>query len=83
MASALASLTANYTDSEGEEDNDRQEESEGESRDGLHPSLAERLGKIGKESSPGGSSNSSAGAMKTNSASGEERNIKALIKETS
>ena len=74
MASALASLTANYTDSEGEEDHEnRHEESEGEmSRDGLHPSLAERLGKIGKESSPGGSSNSSAGAMKTNSASGKK-----------
>ena len=34
MASALASLTANYTDSEGEEDQE-------DGGRGLHPSLAE------------------------------------------
>ena len=48
MASALASLTANYTDSEGEEDRG----SEGEE---MHPSLAERLltlkGEIGRKNS--------------------------------
>jgi len=53
MASALASLTANYTDSEGEEDRG----SEGEE---MHPSLAERLGKMGREGSPTGTPGSSA-----------------------
>jgi len=43
MASALASLTANYTDSEGEDERHVETES-----GGLHPSLAERLGKLGK-----------------------------------
>ena len=38
MASALASLTANYTDSEGEEDRG----SEGEDGEDMHPTLAER-----------------------------------------
>jgi len=54
MASALASLTANYTDSEGEED--RGSEGEG---DEMHPTLAERLGKMGREGSPSGTPGSS------------------------
>ena len=66
MASALASLTANYTDSEGEEDQSREEEQ----GDRLHPSLAERLGKLGD--SPG--SNGSGGSLvrQSNSQSGED-----------
>ena len=75
MASALASLTANYTDSEGEEDQERQDSDleNGADHSGLHPSLAERLGRIGKESSPGGSSNnSSVGVSRaSNSAAGD------------
>lgn len=55
MASALASLTANYTDSEGEEDRG----SEGEEREDMHPTLAERLGKMGREGSPSGTPGSS------------------------
>ena len=39
MASALASLTANYTDSEGEEDL-KGDNSDQETGDRLHPSLA-------------------------------------------
>jgi len=55
MASALASLTANYTDSEGEED--RGSDGDGEE---MHPSLAERLGNMGREGSPSGTPGSSA-----------------------
>jgi len=55
MASALASLTANYTDSEGEEDRG----SEGEEGEDMHPTLAERLGKMGREGSPTGTPGSS------------------------
>jgi len=70
MASALGSLLANYTDSEGEEDHhdddiiDRQSDDDSK----LHPSLADRLGKLGKEShsSPGGSS----GSRQSNSVGG-------------
>ena len=43
MASALASLTANYTDSEGEEDRGSDGEGEGEE---MHPTLAERWGLV-------------------------------------
>jgi len=57
MASALASLTANYTDSEGEEDRGSDGEGEGEE---MHPTLAERLGKMGREGSPSGTPGSSA-----------------------
>lgn len=69
MASALGSLLANYTDSEGEEDHhdddiDRQSDDQDNSK--LHPSLADRLGKLGKESSPGGSS----GSRQSNSVGG-------------
>jgi len=57
MASALASLTANYTDSEGEEDRGSEDEAvEGEE---IHPTLAERLGKMGREGSPSGTPGSS------------------------
>lgn len=52
MASALASLNANYTDSEGE-DGGPGSEGEGGERGGLHPSLAERLGKLGEAGSTG------------------------------
>ena len=72
MASALGSLLANYTDSEGEEDHhdddiDRQSDDQDDSK--LHPSLADRLGKLGKEShsSPGGSS----GSRQSNSVGGD------------
>ena len=64
MASALASLTANYTDSEGEEDLSREEQEE--QGDRLHPSLAERLGKLGDSPASSGS-----GGRQTNSQSGE------------
>ena len=67
MASALASLTANYTDSEGEEDQE-------DGGRGLHPSLAElnrmvitkdasRASPNGDVDSPG-SSGSSSGALR-------------------
>jgi len=58
MASALASLTANYTDSEGEEDL-KGDNSDQETGDRLHPSLAERLaaGKL-VDNSPGSSGSS-------------------------
>ena len=75
MASALGSLLANYTDSEGEEDHhdddiDRQSDDQDNSK--LHPSLADRLGKLGKESSPGGSS----GSRQSNSVGGENKSDK-------
>ena len=63
MASALASLTANYTDSEGEEDVSRLE-------DRLHPALAERLGKLGD--SPASSGSQGSLVRPTNSQGGEE-----------
>jgi len=63
MASALASLTANYTDSEGEEDLSREEQEE--QGDRLHPTLAERLGKLGDSPASSGS-----GGRQTNSQSG-------------
>eukprot|EP00092_Neocalanus_flemingeri_P035566 GFUD01038712.1.p1 GENE.GFUD01038712.1~~GFUD01038712.1.p1 ORF type:complete len:173 (-),score=61.59 GFUD01038712.1:971-1489(-) len=56
MASALASLTANYTDSEGEEDRGSDVEDD---REEMHPTLAERLGKMGREGSPSGTPGSS------------------------
>jgi len=63
MASALASLTANYTDSEGEDERHVEREDDETESGGLHPSLAERLGKLGKDSgnqsSPGSSGSSS------------------------
>ena len=68
MASALASLTANYTDSEGEEDLSREEQEEAGDR--LHPSLAERLGKLGD--SPGSSGSAGSLVRQTNSQSGED-----------
>ena len=63
MASALASLTANYTDSEGEEDVSRLE-------DRLHPALAERLGKLGD--SPASSGSQGSLVRPSNSQGGEE-----------
>jgi len=63
MASALASLTANYTDSEGEDERHVERDGDEIESGGLHPSLAERLGKLGKDSgnqsSPGSSGSSS------------------------
>ena len=67
MASALASLTANYTDSEGEEDLSREEQEEPGDR--LHPTLAERLGKLGD--SPGSSGSAGSLARQSNSQTGE------------
>ena len=77
MASALGSLLANYTDSEGEEDHhddDIDRQSDDDSK--LHPSLADRLGKLGKEShsSPGGSS----GSRQSNSVGGDKSDDKVL-----
>ena len=71
MASALASLTANYTDSEGEEDLSREEQEEAGDR--LHPSLAERLGKLGD--SPGSSGSAGSLVRQTNSQSGEADHV--------
>ena len=71
MASALASLTANYTDSEGEEDLSREEQEE--TGDRLHPSLAERLGKLGD--SPGSSGSAGSLVRQTNSQSGEADHV--------
>ena len=67
MASALASLTANYTDSEGEEDLSREEQEEPGDR--LHPTLAERLGKLGD--SPGSSGSAGSLARQSNSQTGQ------------
>ena len=82
MASALASLTANYTDSEGEEDQE-------DGGRGLHPSLAELnrmvITKETSRASPNGdvhtpgSSGSSSGARKPGDSRGATPTKKAKL----
>ena len=80
MASALASLTANYTDSEGEDDQ--------ENGGGLHPSLADlnrmvlkdsRRSPNGDADTPGSSGSSSAGALRQSSSTAATPTKKAKL----